>query len=118
MYQGHCGGKRIFKRLAGTQDFASSGCRLLWNGAEPVSRVSKVDDDLQALAILFEDAQVVADDHPIYPQTVETHCAPALTRETRGHASVHSGWCCGLCRYLRVIPQCEGGWEKPLHKRI
>jgi hypothetical protein len=27
---------------------------------------------------------------------VETHCAPALTRETRGHASVHSGWCCGL----------------------
>ena len=72
MYQGHCGGKRIFKRLAGTQDFASSGCRLLWNGAEPVSRVSKVDDDLQALAILFEDAQVVADDHPIYPQTVET----------------------------------------------
>jgi hypothetical protein len=49
---------------------------------------------------------------------VETHCAPALTRETRGHASVHSGWCCGLCRYLRVMPQCEGGWEKPLHKRI
>jgi hypothetical protein len=45
---------------------------------------------------------------------VETHCAPALPRETRGRdAFGHSGRGCGS-RGVRV---CEGRWERPVHKR-